>query len=90
MSAAVLRLYALLEANADPFTIPPAFRVVCRSRDRAASRPPQTPPCGCGPAHDAYRLICSRAQPQEDQRKWTNGCIFTSRLVTWPPMQASV
>jgi hypothetical protein len=70
MSAAVHWLYALKEANADPFTIPPApFRFVCSDRDREAMRWRPTsadPRCGCGAAHERQPARLSRereAQP---------------------------
>jgi hypothetical protein len=77
MSAAVHRLYALQEANADPFTIPPApFRFVCSNRDRDATRPPAIPPdpcCGCGAAHERQPVRLSRVRdPRATYRSRTN------------------
>ncbi len=64
MSAAVHRLYAVQEANADPFAIPPIpFRFVCSSRDRGMMRlPPASadPRCGCGAARERQPVRLSR------------------------------
>jgi len=77
MSAAVHRLYALQEADADPFTIPPApFRLVCSRRDRGVMQPPPTsaePRCGCGAAHERQPVGWSRERdPPLTSRSKTN------------------
>jgi hypothetical protein len=64
MSATVHRLYAVQEANADPFAIPSApSSFVCSSRDRGAMRLAPTaadPRCGCGAADESQPVRLSR------------------------------
>ena len=64
MSAAVHRLYAVQEANADPFAIPSApSSFACSSRDRGAMRlPPASADlrCGCGAADERQPVRLSR------------------------------
>lgn len=77
MSAAVHRLYAVQEATADPFTIPPApFRFVGSNRDRGATQPPLISPdlsCGCSSAHERQPVRLSRkCDPWDTSRCRTN------------------